>query len=688
LALCRLGHFLLWFITLIINELKTPQKHCQLELAEVAWSDEGLPRSLRYGDIYFSHTAGILGALAEKQAVFIAGTQLPARFAAGLSTAVLELGFGTGLSFLCTGWAWLNEPVQQAAKAPAFRPVLNFYSIEKHPWHCADFLRLAAAWPQLLPLAQELADQWPQPVAGFHRRFLAGGRIALTLIYGDVDSALPQLHGPFDAFYLDGFSPSKNAAMWSDGVFRALARLGAPGARLATYSSARAVANGLMAAGFLVEKVPGTGLKKHQLVAQLRVLPRSRRPPTPARPQAVVVIGAGVAGMTTAQALHRRHVPVEVFEQAPLLGAGASGNPAGIISPLLSLDCNATTRLTLMGLGFMRAEILKLKHAGFEIAADFSGVIALARDEVHALRQAQIARELGLSGAVARWCTPEDLSALAGVPLALPGWWYSRVGWLSPVDWLAAMQSAAQIKVMYTTEVARLSWVDGAWVGTGACGARLFKSAQVVLANAEQAARLVPEIAPCLTVCRGQVSWLEQAFLPIDSPRLRVPVMREGYALDTPARAAHGNSGMRVFGASFKPGEVDLAIRTAEQQDNAERLRAICAALAPSAQAMSGASARVALRVASRDRLPLLGALQGGLGALQGGLGDLQGGQLAPGLWLNVGHGARGLTWGALLGEALAAMLCGEPNVLPMALEKALSPNRFTARTLGSCAEQ
>ncbi|OYY55638.1 MAG: hypothetical protein B7Y53_03480, partial [Halothiobacillus sp. 28-55-5] len=658
----RLGHFLLWFITLIINELKTSQKHCQLELAEVAWSDEGLPLSLRYGDIYFSHTAGILGALAEKQAVFIEGTQLPARLAAGLSTAVLELGFGTGLSFLCTGWAWLNEPVQQAAKEPAFRPVLNFYSIEKHPWHCADFLRLAAAWPQLLPLAQELADQWPQPVAGFHRRFLAGGRIALTLIYGDVDSALPQLHGPFDAFYLDGFSPNKNAAMWSDGVFRALARLGAPGARLATYSSARAVANGLMAAGFLVEKVPGTGLKKHQLVAQLRV----------------------------------------VFEQAPLLGAGASGNPAGIISPLLSLDCNATTRLTLMGLGFMRAEILKLKHAGFEIAADFSGVIALARDEAHALRQAQIARELGLSGAVARWCTPEELSALAGVPLALPGWWYSRAGWLAPVDWLAAMQSAAQIKVMYTTEVARLSWVDGAWVGTGACGARLFKSAQVVLANAEQAARLVPEIAPCLTVCRGQVSWLEQAFLPIDSPRLRVPVMREGYALDTPARAARGNSGMRVFGASFKPGEVDLAIRAAEQEDNAERLRAICAALAPSAQAMSGASARVALRVASRDRLPLLGSLQGGLGDLQGGLGPLrggqgalqggqgalQGGQLASGLWLNVGHGARGLTWGALLGEALAAMLCGEPNVLPLALEKALSPNRFTARTLGSCAER
>jgi tRNA 5-methylaminomethyl-2-thiouridine biosynthesis bifunctional protein len=659
----------------ITPEGKALQNHCQLELADVTWSEEGLPRSLRYGDIYCSHTAGLLGALAEKQAVFIERTQLPARFSAGLSTSVLELGFGTGLSFLCTGWALLNaQPVHETTEMAASRTdsgsalgvVLNFYSIEKHPWSQADFLRMAAAWPMLLPLAQELAAQWPPAIPGFHRRYLAGGRIALTLIYDDVDSALKQLHGPFDAFYLDGFSPSKNAAMWSDGVFRALARLGAPGARLATYSSARAVASGLMAAGFLVEKVPGHGLKRHQLVAQLRVLPRSRQPLVPLRPKGVVVIGAGIAGMATAHALQRRHIPVQVFDQAPALGAGASGNPAGIISPLLSLDCNATTRLTLMGLGFMQAEILQLQRAGFGLAADFSGVIALARDDAHALRQVQIASELGLSRDVARWCSPDELSALSGVALTEPGWWYPNAGWLAPVDWLLAMQRAARIQVQHSCDVARLSWVDGFWVGEQACGALLFKSEQVVLANAEQAARLVPDRALGLTVCRGQVSWVDSADLSGTPQRLRVPVMREGYVLDLPARAGHGHSGLRVFGASFKPGDVDLAIRAAEQQENAERLRAICPALVPSAQAMSAASARVALRVASRDRLPLVGALRSA--------------NLAPGLWLNVGHGARGLTWGALIGEALAAQLCGEPNVLPQALEKALSPNRFAAR--------
>ncbi|MGC8698309.1 MAG: hypothetical protein ACP5Q0_07505, partial [Halothiobacillus sp.] len=47
--------------TVSTEEIKTQHNHCQLELADVAWSAEGLPRSMRYGDIYFSHTAGLLG---------------------------------------------------------------------------------------------------------------------------------------------------------------------------------------------------------------------------------------------------------------------------------------------------------------------------------------------------------------------------------------------------------------------------------------------------------------------------------------------------------------------------------------------------------------------------------------------------------------------------------------------------
>ncbi|MHB1228903.1 MAG: FAD-dependent 5-carboxymethylaminomethyl-2-thiouridine(34) oxidoreductase MnmC [Halothiobacillus sp.] len=645
--------------------MKPPQNNCQLVCADVVWSDDGLPSSALYGDIYFSHAAGLEGGFAEKRAVFIEGTQLPSRFSAGSTTSVLELGFGTGLSFLSTWAAFIDAtPNSNGSGEPA--PVLHFYSIEKHPWRREDFLRLAAAWPTLFPLAEALSAQWPDAVPGFHRRYLAGGQVVLTLIYADVEWALKQLHGPFDAFYLDGFSPSKNSVMWSDGVFRALARVGAPSARLATYSSARHVTSGLMAAGFEVEKVPGFGLKKHQLVAQLRYATRSRRPPPYHYPNSVVVIGAGVAGMTTARALMRRNILVQIFDRAPGLGAGASGNPAGIVSPLLSRDCNATTRLTQMGLGFMRADITQMQCAGHIIAANFSGAIQLARDPDHATRQAQIAQELNLAVSFARWCAPNELSVLAGVTLTEPGWWFPRAGWLTPVDWLTALQQVARIPIQHNTEVARLYREGGSWIGESTDGTRLFTSEQVVLANAENVGELLPEIAPFLTVCRGQMSWHMPMPMTLGStqPMLRVPLMREGYVLDLPHGVNGGvYAGARVFGASFKPGDLGLDIRESEQGENAERVAAIAPDLAMSSVAIHESSARVALRAASRDRLPMVGALTAD--------------PRVEGLWLNVGHGARGLTWGALLGEALAAELCGEPNVLPLSLGKALSPMRF-----------
>ncbi|OYV25866.1 MAG: hypothetical protein B7Z82_07905 [Halothiobacillus sp. 20-54-6] len=194
----------------------------------------------------------------------------------------------------------------------------------------------------------------------------------------------------------------------------------------------------------------------------------------------------------------------------------------------------------------------------------------------------------------------------------------------------------------------------------------MFTSEQVVLANAENVGELLPEIAPFLTVCRGQMSWHMPMPTTLGStqPMLRVPLMREGYVLDLPHGVNGGvYAGARVFGASFKPGDLGLDIRESEQGENAERVAAIAPDLAMSSVAIHESSARVALRAVSRDRLPMVGALTVD--------------PRVEGLWLNVGHGARGLTWGALLGEALAAELCGEPNVLPLSLGKALSPMRF-----------
>ena len=50
------------------------------------------------------------------------------------------------------------------------------------------------------------------------------------------------------------------------------------------------------------------------------------------------------------------------------------------------------------------------------------------------------------------------------------------------------------------------------------------------------------------------------------------------------------------------------------------------------------------------------------------------------GLYVNSGHGSRGLITAPLAGEALAAALHGDPAPLPGPLLEALHPNRFLLR--------
>ncbi len=51
-------------------------------------------------------------------------------------------------------------------------------------------------------------------------------------------------------------------------------------------------------------------------------------------------------------------------------------------------------------------------------------------------------------------------------------------------------------------------------------------------------------------------------------------------------------------------------------------------------------------------------------------------------LYVNVGHGSRGLTSTPLCAELLAAQITGEPRPLPRELVQALSPARFVLRDL------
>lgn len=220
----------------------------QDQTAELEWRDGGVPVSTRFDDPYFSLENG----LAETRHVFLAGNDLPGRFADGFHVA--ELGFGTGLNLLATWAAWRQSGASGT---------LHFTSFEAFPMAVEDMAAALAAFPEVAELVPALLEalRGPPPYDL--------GDLRLTLVVGDAREALPRWEGRADAWFLDGFSPAKNPELWSAELMAEVARHTVPGGTAATYTAAGFVRRGLEDAGFTVERVPGYGRKRHMTKARL-----------------------------------------------------------------------------------------------------------------------------------------------------------------------------------------------------------------------------------------------------------------------------------------------------------------------------------------------------------------------------------------------------------------------------------
>lgn len=216
--------------------------------ATVSWAEDRVPVSTRFEDPYFSLQDG----LAETRHVFLAGNDLPERFAPGFQIA--ELGFGTGLNLMTAWAAW-----EQAGQTTPLR----FTSFEAYPMAPADMARALAAFPELAPWRDRFLSVWP----GTGTCDL--GSLRLKVVGGDARQTLPDWQSAADAWFLDGFSPARNPELWEASLMTEVARHTRNGGTAATYSAAGFVRRGLEAAGFAVARVPGYGRKRHMTRARL-----------------------------------------------------------------------------------------------------------------------------------------------------------------------------------------------------------------------------------------------------------------------------------------------------------------------------------------------------------------------------------------------------------------------------------
>ena len=186
---------------------------------------------------------------------------------------------------------------------------LHIFSVEAHPIGAEDARRALAAWPELADLAERLIAQWPGRARGGHRVEFADLGVILDVVVADVAQALAAWSGRADAWFLDGFAPARNPAMWRDEILALVAARSAPGAVAATFTVAGQVRRGLAVAGFAVAKAPGFGRKRERLTAHLP----GAAPPNAAR-RRVAIVGAGIAGAAAARAVRALGGEALVFE--------------------------------------------------------------------------------------------------------------------------------------------------------------------------------------------------------------------------------------------------------------------------------------------------------------------------------------------------------------------------------------
>nr|WP_279011800.1 bifunctional tRNA (5-methylaminomethyl-2-thiouridine)(34)-methyltransferase MnmD/FAD-dependent 5-carboxymethylaminomethyl-2-thiouridine(34) oxidoreductase MnmC [Aeromonas jandaei] len=659
------------------NVSQTSLHHARLD-----WNEAGTPVSSEFGDVYFSNDNG----LAETRYVFLQQNRLPARFLHhDRDTFVIgETGFGTGLNFLATMAAFLEQAPQTGNGSR-----LHFISFEKYPLTQSDLRKALAAWPELSSLSQDLIEQWPIPVSGCHRLIFADGRIRLDLWLGDIKDMMPQLphhaEGLVDAWYLDGFSPAKNPEMWTQALFDGLARLARPAATIATFTCAGFVRRGLIAAGFAMKKVKGHGSKREMLAGERTdKQPQQTIAPWYARPTGrdgeVLIIGGGIASAMTALSLVERGRKVTLLCEDDEPANGASGNRQGALYPLLNGEHDALSRFYSLAFGYARHRLLALADR-HPVAFALCGVTQLGYDDKSAAKLAKMSQGPFPSELMQPLSTAQ-VEQVVGLPCGHSGVSYPLGGWLCPADLTRAAieeaQSSGLLEVVFNTEVVAIAeQVDGWQVESR--GERRWQAPNLVVAAGHKLPALIPFAELPLYPVRGQVSHVPTS---ASLSRLNTVLCYDGYL--TPTHNDH-----HCIGASYGRNQTDLAFRAEEQLQNQARLQACLPEQSwPGEVDVSGNEARVGVRCASRDHLPVVGpvARLASLAAHYAGLHtDQQNAAplpLHPGLYVLGALGSRGLCSAPLCGELLASEICGDPLPLAADLLEALHPARYWVRKL------
>ena len=653
-----------------------------IQHAKIHFNQENTPVSDKFDDVYFSNQDG----LAETHYVFLEGNQLWERWVHYQEAhfIIAETGFGTGLNFFAVTTLF-REFHQKYPDSPLKR--LYFISFEKYPLLLDALQQAHLAYPQFSRLAQHLQQHWLNPIQGCYRFHF--DETTLDLWFGDVAENLPQLgdymNSKIDAWFLDGFAPSKNPDMWNEQLYQQMFRFTKPQGTFATFTAASAVRKGLENAGFNIKKRKGFGKKRECLSGQKTQekptalsAPWFHSQPANLKEQDIAIIGGGIASLCTAISLVKRGTKITIYCEDEQTALNASGNKQGAFYPQLSDDNERNIRFYIHAFAYGHQFLQWIIQQQIEFEHEFCGVALCAYNNKTESKLNKIA-ELNLPSNLYQSLNQTELSEKVGLPLPFGGGFIPQGAWLAPrqlVQHAFAFLEKQGVKIKTSQKVTALSQTEHGWQITTAEN-ETFCHEVVVLANGHKLTEFEQTQKLPLYPVRGQVSQIPTSENLL---KLKTVLCYDGYL--TPVDQAKTS---HCIGASHVRDNATRELSLTEQQENQQKIQQNIPEDWTKEVDTSGNVARIGVRCSVRDLTPMMGAVPHfsaqqtqyqNLFNLRRRKQPIEQASNYPNLYLIGALGSRGLTSAPFLGETLASLIYGEPLPMSEDLIHNLMPNR------------
>jgi tRNA 5-methylaminomethyl-2-thiouridine biosynthesis bifunctional protein len=539
-----------------------------------------------------------------------------------------------------------------------------------HPFTLADMQRLHADVPELRFFSDILLQFYPDHTQGVHQIECVFGEhtVSLTLLYGDAEQMLTAMYKAdgfrMDCWFLDGFSPKLNPAMWQASVLQIIAKLSKAGTTLTTYSVAGSLRQNLGDAGFSFSKSPGYGQKRHMLFARRELEHGSMQSHPVVAPQAhsqnktVCIIGAGLAGCSTAFALARSGWNVIVLERAASIATQGSGNAQGILHYRPSRADNMERQFNLHAYLYAVRHYRRLR-IDHQFGWDQCGMLQLAVNEKLLARYEALNASGNYAEQVLRLLDPVQASKIAGRPIDIPGLFLPDSGWMVPHQLCELYLQHPAIELQTGTDVMELEQTAHGWkidyrVNDETAS---IEADNVILCNAADAYACRQTQHYPLVCNLGQVDY----YAASEHSQTRTVLCGQGYIL--PSNGMYQSVGGSFFvsghGATAARAREGEHVRAVQAMD--KRLGDALAAAAPHDQ-------RIGMRCATPDRMPIVGPVT---------QPESDTNAVFPGLYINVAHGSHGLTRTPVCAAYLASLLNHTPFPLNSRVTAVIRPDRF-----------